>query len=71
MHVSKKRDRAMKNLITRFAADERGTTVVEYSLIVSLISVAVIAGAEGIAQAMHQLYGHVTTSLNAAVSLIR
>lgn len=60
----------MKKHIARFVADERGTTVVEYSLIVSLISVAIIAGAEGIAQAMQQLYGHVTHSLDTAVDIV-
>jgi pilus assembly protein Flp/PilA len=35
----------MKNLIARFAKDESGATAIEYGLIASLISVAIIAAA--------------------------
>jgi pilus assembly protein Flp/PilA len=36
------------NLFARFLADESGATVIEYSLIASLIAIAVVAGATGI-----------------------
>jgi pilus assembly protein Flp/PilA len=32
----------MKNLVSRFAKDESGATAIEYALIASLISVAII-----------------------------
>ncbi len=35
----------MKNLFSRFAADESGATAIEYALLCSLIAVAIITGA--------------------------
>ncbi len=35
----------MKNLISKFSADESGATAIEYALLASLIAVAIIAGA--------------------------
>jgi pilus assembly protein Flp/PilA len=35
----------MKNLLTSFAKDDSGATAIEYGLIASLISVAIIAAA--------------------------
>ncbi len=35
----------MKNLFSRFAADESGATAIEYALLASLIAVAIITGA--------------------------
>ena len=35
----------MKNLVTRFAADESGATAIEYALRAALIAVAIIGAA--------------------------
>ena len=46
----------MKTLLTRFSKDESGATAIEYGLIATLISVAIIAGATALGSALDGLF---------------
>ncbi len=63
--------RAMKSHLLGFLNDERGATVVEYGLLASLLSLAIIVAAEGIYATLGQLYGQVTDALDMARGMIR
>lgn len=45
-----------------------GQDLVEYALLISLISVAVIAGSEKVASAIIALYSNINSSINAALA---
>lgn len=47
----------LKTLIARFMADESGTTAVEYSLIATLVSAAIIVGAIALGDKLGTTYG--------------
>jgi pilus assembly protein Flp/PilA len=48
----------------RFAADERGTTAIEYGLMVALIGMAILATVLSMGQGIkNTLYGQVTNTL--------
>jgi pilus assembly protein Flp/PilA len=48
----------------RFAADERGTTAIEYGLMVALIGIAILATVFSMGQGIkNTLYGQITNSL--------
>ncbi|MCP9229705.1 Flp family type IVb pilin [Mesorhizobium sp. M0833] len=46
----------MKILLQRFLEDERGATVVEYGLIVAVLSLAIVAGVGRAADAIQWLF---------------
>jgi pilus assembly protein Flp/PilA len=47
----------LKTLIARFIADDSGTTAVEYSLIATLVSAAIIVGAIALGQKLGTAFG--------------
>jgi len=53
----------MKNLLTRFANDESGTTAIEYGLLATLIGVAIIVGATALGGKLNTMFTDVSTQL--------
>lgn len=53
----------MRNLLSRFARDDRGATAIEYGLIAAGISVAIIAVVSGIGTNLQTTFGSVQTAL--------
>ena len=58
----------MKNLIRRFAKCESGATAIEYSLLAALISVAIIATAGPVGDAINAVFTNVETELTTAAT---
>lgn len=58
----------MQNLCARFARDESGATSIEYALIGTLISVAIIVGASALGTKLSLLYDAVKTKVAAATT---
>jgi pilus assembly protein Flp/PilA len=54
---------AMKSLILRFAKDESGATVIEYSLITAGISLAIIAVVNGLGTNLKNKFTAINSSL--------
>ena len=54
------------NNVRRFLADESGATAIEYGLIAALIAVGIIAAATTLGGSLSNLFGRVSTKLNAA-----
>jgi pilus assembly protein Flp/PilA len=54
----------MKNVITRFIADESGATAIEYGLIAAGISVAIIAVVQGMGSKLKTTFTSVQNALN-------
>jgi len=46
----------MKRLFGRFLGDERGVTAIEYVLIASIVSIAVITGATTLGTALNSIF---------------
>ncbi|MDA7949650.1 MAG: Flp family type IVb pilin [Hyphomicrobiaceae bacterium] len=55
----------MKKFVVRFAQDESGATAIEYGLIAAGIGIAILAGIDGVAGALNDLFGRVDTELDA------
>jgi pilus assembly protein Flp/PilA len=55
-----------RSAIARFAADERGATAIEYSLIVALIFVAIIAAVNSFADSTNDMYSEISSTLEAS-----
>ena len=55
----------MKNLFTRFMADESGVTAIEYGLIAALIAVVIVGAVTTIGPRLNLAFGHVRASLPA------
>ncbi|MDW6026365.1 Flp family type IVb pilin [Mesorhizobium sp. BAC0120] len=53
----------MRTTISRFLADRHGATAIEYGLIVAVLSLAVVAGVEGVKDALLNMFGYATTTL--------
>ena len=53
----------MKNLIARFVKDESGATAIEYGLIASGISLAIIAIVNGLGTNLNTKFTSINTSL--------
>jgi pilus assembly protein Flp/PilA len=53
----------MNNLLRRFLQCESGATAIEYSLIASLIGVAIIAGAAALGTSLNSLFNSVSSSV--------
>jgi pilus assembly protein Flp/PilA len=47
---------ALRTLIVRFAQDRSGATAIEYGLIATLISVAIVGGATALGGALDETY---------------
>jgi Flp pilus assembly pilin Flp len=59
----------MKNILTRFACDETGTTVIEYGLIAFLISIGFIGALWVIGTTLGGVYAAISTALANAARL--
>jgi pilus assembly protein Flp/PilA len=59
-------DRKVSGAIARFAADEGGATAIEYSLIVALIFVAIIAAVNSFADSTNDMYSEISSTLEAS-----
>lgn len=53
----------MVRFLKRLASDEAGATAIEYALIASLISVAIIAGATSIGGSLNTTFTNISGSL--------
>ncbi|MBI4274056.1 MAG: Flp family type IVb pilin [Rhizobiales bacterium] len=53
----------MKNLVTRFVANESGATAIEYGLIAAGISVAIIATVQGLGTKLTSTFKSVSDNL--------
>ena len=54
----------MKNLISNFVADESGATAIEYALLASLISVAIITAATTLGSNIGKTFNAVAGKMN-------
>lgn len=54
----------MKNLFTRFAADESGATAIEYGLIAALIAVVIITAVTTVGTSLQTTFNTVATKLS-------
>lgn len=54
----------MSTLVARFLKDESGATAIEYGLIAALISVALIAGATTLGNALSNQFTNIAGKLN-------
>ncbi|CDZ36014.1 Hypothetical protein NGAL_HAMBI1145_31450 [Neorhizobium galegae bv. officinalis] len=54
----------MSKIFARFMKDESGATAIEYGLIAALISVALIAGATTLGDALNTQFTNLATKLN-------
>lgn len=57
------RARAFAFLIRRVVLSERGATAIEYALIASLISVAILFGVMAVGQQLSGIFGNVASNL--------
>jgi pilus assembly protein Flp/PilA len=57
----------MKNLLSRFFADEAGVTAIEYGLIAALISVVCIAAMTAAGQSLLAVYNRIGAALAGAL----
>jgi len=55
----------LKTLLVRFARNESGATAIEYALIASLVSVAIVAGAMALGSALDSSYQSVADAVPA------
>ncbi len=53
----------MKNIISKFLADESGATAIEYGLIAAGISLAIIAVVNGLGSTLNTKFTSINTSL--------
>jgi pilus assembly protein Flp/PilA len=56
----------MLSSITRFLRDEEGATAIEYGIIAGLISIAIVTVLPGVATALRNIFGQITTALTPA-----
>ena len=57
----------MKNILVRFVTDESGTTVIEYGLVASLISIGIIAALTIMGATLGGLYIAIGNALAGAI----
>jgi pilus assembly protein Flp/PilA len=55
--------RGLRNILSRFLANESGATATEYALIVTGIAIAIIASLNAITGAINQTFSNITTAL--------
>lgn len=60
----------MTKLFARFLKDESGATAIEYGLIAALISVALIAGATSLGNALNTTFHGLSTKMGAATDAV-
>ena len=53
----------MKNLVSRFLANESGVTAIEYGLIAALIAVVIIGGVSAVGTKLSATFSTVASSL--------
>jgi pilus assembly protein Flp/PilA len=53
----------MKNLLWKFVKDEAGATAVEYGLIVTVLSLAIVAGLSQVTDALQWLFSDTNSKL--------
>ncbi|MDE1936810.1 Flp family type IVb pilin [Bradyrhizobium sp.] len=53
----------MKQIITKFFADENGATAIEYGLIAAGISLAIIAVVNGLGSNLNTMFSSINSSL--------
>jgi pilus assembly protein Flp/PilA len=53
----------MRNLVTRFAKDERGAALVEYGMLVGLIAVVCIAAVRTLGATVNTVFTTINTDL--------
>ena len=53
----------MKNLFSRFVADQSGATAIEYGLIASLIAVVIIGGLQVVGTALKSKFSNIAGNL--------
>jgi pilus assembly protein Flp/PilA len=58
----------MTKLFARFLKDESGATAIEYGLIAALISVALIAGASSLGNALNNTFQNLSGRMNNAAT---
>lgn len=54
----------MRQLLSRFLADQSGATAIEYALIAAGIGIAIIAGVNALGTAINSTFNDIKTSLN-------
>lgn len=54
----------MRGMVRKFLADEQGATVIEYGLILAVLSLVIVAGVGRTANALLFLWGNNTSKLN-------
>jgi pilus assembly protein Flp/PilA len=54
-------------ILSRFRQEERGATMIEYGLMVSLIAIAAFAGAVAFGTKLQALYVHIQDEIAAAI----
>lgn len=54
----------MTSLLARFAADETGSTAIEYGLVTALVAVAGIAALQALGLSVVQMFERVTVALD-------
>ena len=57
----------MRTIIGKFLKDRRGATVIEYGLIVAVLSLAITAGVGTFGTAMEDLFTYFSTTIDASV----
>jgi pilus assembly protein Flp/PilA len=55
----------MKNLLARFVREEEGQDLIEYALIATFVSLAVVAGATILGTALNNWYGRTSDQIDA------
>ncbi len=54
----------MKHLFRKFGGDERAATALEYSLIASVIALAIIVGATGLGTSLNTVYAGIAVNFS-------
>ena len=54
----------MKNMLTRFAADQSGATAIEYGLIAGLIAVVIIGAITTLGKNLQNVFNQVAANLS-------
>ena len=53
----------MSSLINRFASDDSGATAIEYALIASIISIAIVVGATALGNQLNTTFNTIANTL--------
>jgi pilus assembly protein Flp/PilA len=57
----------MRNLVTRFAKDESGASLVEYGLLLGLIAVVCIVAVQGLGLTVNEVFSEINADIKAAL----